>query len=1277
MTRFRGLLVRVLHGRGLRLLAPAVAVAVCAVLVGAPAFSEGSPWWHLLSVSRPSNLDAAEVKDAVWEVSATTEEFEVEPGVTVPSAAFTLYTVTNGRKTVVGKFASEGLANSATGKSLGLEVASAANVQSALESRVGYRVGVTGGPGGSAPLVATFVDQVGPTLEAEALIAGASATQTAVGESSGDEVVAMADDVGDADVNGASSPAVVSDVLPAGLKAVAVSARVPEGDSITAYVPLECSIATVSCSFPGVLPAFDQIEMMVSVVLEPGAKSGEESEVSVSGGLAPVASTRHAISVSATPAAFGIEDYELVNEEADGVLDTQAGSHPFQQTTALALNTATANATSAGVAGLAKDLNFYWPPGLIGDPVPFQQCTLAEFFTNACPAQSVLGVAASVIDEPGVAGIADVIGPLANIEPAPGQIAHLGFLTQNTPVSIGATVRTGEDYGGTVEVDNIPQTITFLSSNVTVWGVPGEAAHDAARGEGCLLEARGVSPQEIIEKHYAPCRPLEETQPPPFLTLPSACTGALETSVRGDSWQEPKATGEQPTLAKYTLPALDGCNRLPFNPSITVTTEKTSASTPTGLTVDQRVPQESTLDAAGLAEADVKGLSVALPEGVTINPSAAGGLLSCSQAQIGLHSAAASSCPEASKIATVKIKTPVLANAIEGAAYIATQNENPFGSLMALYIYAEDPVSGVRVKAAGEVRQNPATGQLTTYFEQDPSFNGAPETSQFLPEAPVENIEVHFFGGERAALATPAHCGAYTTTGSFTPWSAQAADEAEVTVAGSSTFEVTSGPHGGSCPPASLPFTPTLAGGTTNINAGAFTPLVTTVSREDGDQPLSQIQVHTPEGIEGILTGVKLCPEAQANEGSCSPESLIGETTVSAGVGDTPINVTGGKVYLTEKFEGAPFGLSVVSPVKAGPFDLEHDTSNPANDPACDCLVVRARIEINPRTAELTVTSSHSGPHAIPRIIDGIPVQIKHVNVTVNREHFALDPTSCDPETLTGIIEGSEGAASPVSVPFQTANCSLLKFEPKVQVSTAAQASKANGAGVKFKISYPAGALGSQSWLNEVRFDIPKQLPSRLETLQKSCLATVFEHDRPNCPPAAIIGHVIVKTEAIPVPLEGPVYFVSYGNAKFPEAVMVLSGYGITIEQHGETFISKTTGITSATFRSIPDVPFENIEVNIPTGRYSQFGANLPPKDNYNFCGQKLTMPTLFKAQNGQEINQNTPITITGCKPKPTPAQQLQKALKACRKTHNHTKRTKCENTAHKKYNATTKHNKK
>ncbi len=199
-------------------------------------------------------------------------------------------------------------------------------------------------------------------------------------------------------------------------------------------------------------------------------------------------------------------------------------------------------------------------------------------------------------------------------------------------------------------------------------------------------------------------------------------------------------------------------------------------------------------------------------------------------------------------------------------------------------------------------------------------------------------------------------------------------------------------------------------------------------------------------------------------------------------------------------------------------------------------------------------------------------------------------------------------------------------------VSTVGHASKLDGASLHFKISYPTGAVGTQSWINEAKFDLPKQLPARLETLQRACLSTVFETNRGNCPKASIIGQAIVHTQVLPVPLKGPVYFVSYGSQKFPEAVIVLEGYGVTIDLHGETYINKKTGVTSATFRNTPDVPFENIEVNIPTGRYSEFGANVPAKDYYNLCSQKLQMPTLFKAQNGQQINQTTPITITGCK---------------------------------------------
>jgi hypothetical protein len=407
-----------------------------------------------------------------------------------------------------------------------------------------------------------------------------------------------------------------------------------------------------------------------------------------------------------------------------------------------------------------------------------------------------------------------------------------------------------------------------------------------------------------------------------------------------------------------------------------------------------------------------------------------------------------------------------------------------------------------------------------------------------------------------------------------------------------------------------------------------------------------------PPGVSGVIRGVPLCGEAAANAGTCGAASQIGESTASVGLGSDPYTVTGGKVFLTEGYGGAPFGVSIVTPAVAGPFDLQEGRP----------VVVRGQIMINSLTGALTVTTG-----VIPRIIDGFNLEIKDVNVLVNRPGFSFNPTNCDRQEITGSVESWEGVVSPVSVPFQVANCQNLTFAPKVSVSTAGKASKQGGASLRVVISYPKGSQGQESNFAETKFDFPIQLPARLTTLQKACLAKTFEENPANCPKAAKIGSAVVHTQVLPVPLEGPVYFVSYGSAKFPEAVIVLKGDGVTIDLHGETFVAKKTGVTSATFHATPDVPFENIEVTLPQGPYSEFGTNIPAKDYYNLCGQKLIMPTQLKAQNGLEINENTTINITGC-PKPlTVKQKLAKALKACHKKHGHNRAT-CETTAHKKY---------
>jgi hypothetical protein len=1087
------------------------------------------------------------------------------------------------------------------------------------------------------------------------------------------QVVVRAINLGDLPVTGSASQVTITDKLPHGVEAVGIArtytssggARAHAGGENEGHGPMVCSAlpaSSVTCTWsaPSRLPPYELLEVAIEVEVEAGA--GAENEVEISGGegfttgpdgvAVTPASLEHPVTVGgATP--FGIEEYSLENENEGGTLDTQAGSHPFQQTTNIAFNQG--SPTGNGVEYMAfppalpKDLQFQWPPGLIGNPIPIPQCSQAQFSefveggANLCPQDTAVGVASVSIILPHFnTGVRTEEVPVFNIAPDRGEPARFGFEVERTFVSISPSVRSGHDYGVTVNVNNIDELAILVSSRVTVWGVPGAAIHNNARGWGCVEEG-GIAVQTsgVISDV---CTPEAQTNPLPFLSLPTSCTGPLQTSVQADSWQEPgKMVSPEPDPSE-PMPALDGCDRLPFSASIEVAPEITHASSPTGLAVKAHFPQEVNRDSEALASADVKDSTVTLPEGVTTDTAGANGLGACSeglvrfegfeefneQTEPGVQTATFTEklpgsfgssetlepginfCANASKIGTVKFKVPVLANPLEGAVYLASQNANPFGSLLAMYVVAEDPVSGVLVKLPGEVKLNQETGQLTT-------------TLLNTPQAPLEEAEFHFFGGERAPLETPAYCrddtpsypGLYTTNASFTPWSGNAP------VSASSSFEITSGPGGGPCPGPSLPFAPSFTGGSTNLQAGAFSDLDTVMGREDGNQNLQAIQLNMPAGLTGLLSGVKLCEEPQADEGLCPAESKIGETTVSVGVGGDPYTVTGGEVFITGPYEGAPFGLSIKDPAKAGPFDLERDSQNPHGEPPCDCVVVRAKIEVNPTTAALTITTDNSGPYEIPSIIDGIPVQIKHVEVTINRPGFTINPTNCTPMAITGTIHSSEGAATPLNVPFQVANCANLKFTPKFTATTSAKTSKAGGASLTTRLAEPSEPQGSQANIARVKVELPKQLPSRLTTLQKACLAAVFEKNPASCPPESIVGHATVHTQLLPVPLTGPAYFVSHGGEAFPSLTMVLQGYGVTIELVGSTFIHN--GITSTTFKATPDSPFNTFELTLPEGPYSALTANTPP------CQTNLTMPTQLVAQNGTETHQNTIIQVEGC----------------------------------------------
>jgi hypothetical protein len=699
------------------------------------------------------------------------------------------------------------------------------------------------------------------------------------------------------------------------------------------------------------------------------------------------------IEVKATEAPPAIHEHNALGPE-----DTQAGSHPYALTTSVQLGKPEEFEGAEGrhyfrvPGGGLKDVRFEFPPGFVGNPNATPRCAYKVFIAKECPNDTAIGEATSKLSK--LEGYVNLKGeeadnyitvtdPVYNMETPGGTPAEFGYHVKETaPILVDVSVRTGGDYGVTATIHNATEALDVVGGNVKIWGVPADPSHNAIRGN-CLNEDETFTQEE--ENGDEPPHNEEESQREweertfgsstapaecpvdipvePLLTNPTSCGESRTATATVDSWSEPGSASKT-----AMLPPLLGCESLDFSPTLAVQPDGSAGSTPTGLNVDLRVPQESTTNPVGLGEADVRDTTVTLPAGVQISPSAADGLQACSEGQIGLHSAEKPSCPDASKIASVHIVTPLLEHELTGAVYLAApQNfagipENPFSSLIAMYLVAEESATGVLVKLAGKVSPNPETGQLTTTFEN-------------TPQLPFSELKLEFFGTDRAPLATPALCGIYTTGSAFTPWSAaDPANPAEVQHP-SSSFAITSGPGGASCSDP-LGFSPSLASGTTNINAGSFSNLTTTLSREDGQQSIQSVQLHYPPGLSGLLSGVKLCGENEANAGTCGPESQIGETIVSVGLGNDPFTVTGGKVYITGPYEGAPFGLSIVNPAKAGPFDLQEGRP----------VVVRAKIEVNPSTAALTITTNTTAQgYAIPTIIEGIPLQIKHVNVNITR----------------------------------------------------------------------------------------------------------------------------------------------------------------------------------------------------------------------------------------------------------------------------------------------------
>jgi hypothetical protein len=518
-------------------------------------------------------------------------------------------------------------------------------------------------------------------------------------------------------------------------------------------------------------------------------------------------------------------------------------------------------------------------------------------------------------------------------------------------------------------------------------------------------------------------------------------------------------------------------------------------------------------------------------------------------------------------------------------------------------------------------------------------------------------LKLHLFDGPRASQSTPSLCGSYETPMSLTPSSGNPA------VLTSSSFSISEGAGGGPCQ-SSEPqsFGPSFQTGPTSSAAGGFTDFTLTIGHSDADQPLSAVTTTLPPGASAMLSSITPCQEPPPGEGwGCGADSLIGHATSVSGFGSAPVTL-GGEVYLTSGYDGAPFGLLVATNAEhVGPFDL-------------GTIDVRSRIDVDRTTAAVTITTD-PGPRGegFPTRIKGVPVDLKQLNVTVDRPEFEFNPTNCSPLRTSGTLSGSQGAAEPVSASYPVTGCAGLPFKPTLTAFTQGNASKANGASLTVRVVAARG----QANIAKTKLVLPLKLPSRLTTIQKACPDTTFERNPAACDEGSNIGTATVHTPVLKSALSGPAYLVSHGNAAFPDVEFVLQGEGITLVLDGQTDIKK--GITTSTFNSLPDAPLSSFEAILPEGPHSALTSHVAESKHFNLCGTKLTMPTTITGQNGAVIQQETAIPVVGCKAvkaskakKLSRAQQLAKALKACRKRFKRsgTKRAACEKQARKKYPA-------
>ncbi|HWA53897.1 MAG TPA: hypothetical protein VG816_06970 [Solirubrobacterales bacterium] len=870
---------------------------------------------------------------------------------------------------------------------------------------------------------------------------------------------------------------------------------------------------------------------------------------------------------------FSGEGFRASVLEGEGELSTKAGTHPY----ALNLDLGFEGAGGVGEDGL-RNLTLEMPPGLFENPTATGQdyCNSTEFHQPRASAWEASKSGESCRDNTQVgtltvrpAGGEERTFGLFNLVPKRGEPAELGANPFGEPIVFVPTIRPAEgEYRSALEAKAIPRKLQLAGLTMTIWGVPWAVANNEQRGE-CLNE---VDPAHSWGKcSVGPPKDVDSKQVKAYLSMPTQCESPLAFVAVARSWQQ---QADLPPQTSSQAP-LTGCEKLEFKPHATAVLSNPRASSPSGYAFDIEVDTSGveaplcihgTFFATGCAPTPVRKAMVTLPDGVSINPSVGAGLSVCSKAQYEVGETASSpfgaGCPSESKIGDFSVKSPIVAGPIQGAIYLAAPHDNPFGSLLAIYLVAKSIPRGILVKVAGELKPDPATGSIVAIFDK-------------LPQLPYSDLSIRFREGQRSPLATPPACGALQTEADLTPWR-----NSSLTAHFSLPATISAGAGGGPCPSGLAPFAPKAVAGSLNSRASAYSPFYLHLTREATEQEIVSYSAQFPPGLLAKIAGIPYCPDSAIEEArqssgvaerdhpSCPAASLIGHTYSGYGVGSV-LAYAPGNLYLAGPYRGSAFSVVAIDSALVGPFDL-------------GVVIVRSAVRIDPTTAQASIDATGTDP--IPHIIDGVPIHLRDVRAYIDRPGFTLNPTSCEKFTVSSAMNGagqrfgdiSDDTLATATAPFQAFDCRSLGFKPRISLRMKGSPKRGKRDSLRVVVRPRPGEAN----IGSSQVTLPPSIFLEQGNIKTICTKARFAaHD---CPAGSVYGHVRAYTPLLEAPMEGPAYLRASSHT-LPDLVFALRGHGVEVDVAGR--IDSFKGGIRGSFPVIPDAPVSKFVLTMKGGK--------------------------------------------------------------------------------------------